>query len=95
MLDILHDSNELSPTVEECIETMARRRFHRLTESILRGEKPDNKTVQEIELLRQFLETADFGRLRAESEKELHSGRRVMFEVFQTRGEVTHRMKVT
>jgi hypothetical protein len=86
---------ELSPTVEECIETMARRRFHRLTESILRGEKPENKTVQEIELLRQFLETADFARLRAESEKELHNGRRVTFQVFQTHGGVTHRMQVT
>ncbi len=86
---------ELSPTVEECIETMARRRFHRLTESILRGEKADDATLDEIELLRRFLETADFARLRAGSEKELHSGRSVTFQVFRTHGKVTHRMQVT
>jgi len=74
---------------------MARRRFHRLTESILRGEKTDDTTLDEIELLRRFLETADFARLRAESEKEIHSGRSVTFQVFQTRGEVTQRMQVT
>ena len=86
---------ELSPTAGECIETTARRRFHRLTESILRREKADDTTLDEIELLRRFLETADFARLRAESEKELHSGRSVTFQVFQTHGEVTQRMQVT
>ena len=74
---------------------MARRRFHRLTESILRGEKTDDATLDEIELLRRFLETADFPRLRAESEKELHSGRSVTFQVFRTHGEVTQQMRVT
>lgn len=86
---------ELRPTAEECIEPMARRRFRHLTESILHGEKADNRTLHEIELLRRFLETADFALLRAESEKERHSGRRVTFRVFQTHGEVTHRMQVT
>ena len=85
---------ELNPTVEECVETMAQRRFHRLTESILRGEKTDNKRLQEVGLLRRFLETADFAGLRAESEKELHSGRRVTFQLTQAHGGVKCRMQV-
>ncbi|MBN1855881.1 MAG: hypothetical protein JW846_02900 [Dehalococcoidia bacterium] len=79
---------ELHLSSEACIETTARRRYRELTQSALRGEKLDDGTMKEIELLRRFLESADFPRLRADSESSLRKGKHVTFHVYETDGEV-------
>jgi len=83
---------KLHPSTESCVETAAQHRFRDLSQSALRGEKTDDDTMEEIDLLRRFLETADFPRLRAESEGSIREGRKVTFHVFETDGEVRCRM---
>jgi len=83
---------KLHPSTESCVETAAQHRFRDLSQSALRGEKMNDDTMQEIDLLRRFLETADFPRLRAESEGSIREGRKVTFHISETDGEVRCRM---
>jgi len=67
---------ELVPTLEHCIETTARQEFSRSADAYMQQGEGDRKLEQRIELLRAFLETADFKKLRRESEKHLAEGKR-------------------
>ena len=57
-----------------------------------RGRK-DRKLEDRIELLRMFLETADFRKLRAESEKHLIEGKNVKFVLTLVKGKPKYEMK--
>jgi hypothetical protein len=70
---------ELIPTVSHCIETVAKREYWKNVDEYLRNRKADRKLEERIELLRSFLESADFGALRTRSEKHLVEGERVKF----------------
>jgi len=70
---------ELIPTVSHCIETVAKREYWKNVDEYLRNRKADRKLEERIELLRSFLESADFGTLRRRSEKHLVDGKRVKF----------------
>ena len=58
---------ELYPTLEHCIETTARLEFTRLAADCLNKGGVDTESEANIAILRDFLETADFGALRQES----------------------------
>ncbi|MFC1985572.1 hypothetical protein ACFLWC_01090 [Chloroflexota bacterium] len=63
-----------------------------LSELLKRGKQ---KGLEEkFEILRLFLETADFNKLRSESEKYLVEGRKVKFIVYLGKGQLKHEMKV-
>ena len=51
-------------------------------------------TSTKLETIKTFLETADFRRLRAESEKHLTEGKKVVFTVWQEKSEVLWEMAV-
>ncbi|MEJ5186778.1 MAG: hypothetical protein WHT46_06830 [Candidatus Geothermincolales bacterium] len=51
-----------------CLETAAKVEYEALALSILRGEEPGEEGEERLELLREFLETADFRSLRAQTE---------------------------
>ena len=69
---------ELVPNLEHCVETRARQEYDAAMRRLLAGdESPDLE--ERLELLKSFLEEADFGRLRRESEAHLVQGRRVKF----------------
>ena len=70
---------QLAPTLDSCIETTARREFARSADELMRRGGRNSKLEQRIELLRWFLETADFRRLREESEPHLVAGRAIKF----------------
>ncbi len=84
---------ELVPDLSHCIETVAKQEYRqRLQEYLKRGE--ENPELEErIELLKRFLETADFHKLRRESEKHLVEGKRVKFIITLQGGELTHELK--
>ena len=71
---------ELVPNLESCIETTARRE-HRKAMARLLSAADDEELGQRVETLAAFLESADFARLRSESEKHLVAGKRVRFLV--------------
>jgi len=73
---------ELVPTLSQCIETVANKEYDRTTRQLLAPGEHNPKLLKIAGLLKNFLETADFKKLRAESEKHLAQGRHVKFAVY-------------
>ena len=75
------------------MQTQAKRQYNQLLgELIEKGEEAE--LVERFEILRLFLESADFSKLRSESEKYLTEGRRVKFVVYLEEGKPEYEMKV-
>jgi len=68
---------ELLPSLSHCIETVAREEFWSLVSKYMGSKQEDKELERKIELLKAFLESMDFGRLRRESEKHLMQGKTV------------------
>jgi len=69
----------LEPSLSNCIETVAKREYERVLSILLKEDQEDRQLEEELELLRLFLESADFSQLRSLSEDILLGGRRVEF----------------
>lgn len=83
----------LHPTLEQCIETTARKEHRRATQSLLAGAPLDEATICRLQLLEAFLKTADLPALRAASERELLLGKNVKFRISGTASELDWRME--
>ena len=84
---------ELVPDLDNCIETVAKRKYREAMQQYL--QKGENGELGErIETLRMFLESADFRRLRGESEKHLTQGEKVKFTLHLEEGQVKYEMIV-
>ena len=70
---------KLEPSLSNCIETVAKREYERVLSILLKGDQEDRQLEEELELLRLFLESADFSQLRSLSEDLLLDGRCVEF----------------
>ena len=86
---------ELTPDLEHCIETVARRKYTELLQTLLEKEDSDVEIEERLEILRLFLKTADFRKLRAESEKHLTEGKSVRFTVSLNAGVPEYEMQIT
>lgn len=86
---------ELIPDLTHCIETVAKREYREATAKLLAVPKENNELEQRVELLRTFLETMDFRKLRRESEKYLVEGRTVKFVLYLENETLKHEMIVT
>ena len=85
---------ELVPDLDHCIETVARLEYRRSVEEYLRQGGGNQELEAKIELLRQFLEVANFHRLRRESEKHLVKGKKVKFVIQGHEGKLTYKLKL-
>ena len=85
---------ELTPTLELCIEGTARQEYKKSADEYMRKGKKDRELEEKIELLRMFLETTDFRKLRAESEKHLIEGKKVRFILTSEKGKPKYEMKI-
>ena len=84
---------ELEPELDACIETKARREYNRvLSELLKKGE--EKELAERLDILRLFLESADFNRLRSESEKHLVAGKTVRFVMYLENGKPEYEMKI-
>ncbi|MFW6055938.1 MAG: hypothetical protein ACOC9B_01315 [Chloroflexota bacterium] len=83
----------LQPTLEECIETTARKEYRQVTESLLGGAPIDEVTTGRLQLLQAFLKTADLPALRAASERELLLGKNIRFRISGTASQFNCRME--
>ena len=72
---------KLGPTLKSCIETTAKREYWKHVHQYLKMRVEDKGLEESIELLRGFLETANFAELRSQSEKHLMDGKRVTFNL--------------
>ena len=72
---------KLVPDTTHCIETVARTEHEKLMRALLRDGTCDAHVSDRIELLRTFLEIADFRALRKQSDDYLLAGKRIAFIV--------------
>lgn len=86
---------KLLPSLSHCIETVAIEEFWSLVNKYLESAQEDKEAERNIELLKAFLESADFKKLRRESEEYLTQGRAVKFIVYWEEGEPSYKMVVT
>jgi len=84
---------ELVTGLNNCIETVAKREHAAVLRQLLRPGKGNKQLEEKLEILRLFLETADFTKLRSESERQLMAGRAVRFVVYLENGVPKHEMQ--
>lgn len=72
---------KLEPNLSHCIETVAKREYERVLNLLLKAKEEDAQLAEELELLRLFLELADFGQLRSQCDKYLLAGKRVWVRI--------------
>jgi hypothetical protein len=85
---------ELEPELTACIETKARREYQKVLSRLLQ-EGRDERLEAELEMLRFFLESADFSRLRETYEKNLVAGERVRFILRLGKDRPEYEIKIT
>jgi hypothetical protein len=88
------DFIELFPSLSHCIETTAREEFWDSVNQYMEGGQEDKKLEGRIELLKAFLESMDFKKLRSQSEKHLIEGRKVKFVICWKEGKPSYEMVV-
>ena len=89
------DEIELFPSLSHCIETTAREKFWDLVNRYMEIGQEDKKLEERIELLKAFLESMDFKKLRSQSERYLVEGKHVKFEISWKEGKPSYEMVVT
>jgi len=85
---------ELFPNLSHCIETTARAEFWNSVNQYMEGGQEDKKLEEKIELLKAFLESMDFKKLRSQSENHLIQGKKVKFVICWKEGKPSYEMVV-
>lgn len=85
---------ELVPDLYHCIETVARREYEDTLNQLLGTGETDEELEERLEILRLFLQTMDFKKLRAESEQYLLTGRKVRFILYLEDCALKYHMRV-
>ena len=88
------DGIELFPSLSRCIETTAREEFWDSVNQYTEGGQRDKKLGERIELLKTFLESMDFKKLRSQSERYLVEGKQVKFVISRKEGKPSYEMVV-
>ena len=88
------DDVELIPSLSHCIETTAREEFWNSVDQYMKGGQEDKKLEKRIELLKSFLESMDFKKLRSQSETCLVEGKQVKFVICWKEGKLNYEMVV-
>ncbi len=85
---------EFYPTLSCCIEALCKKEYESTLNLLLKHEGLDEVLGEKLELLRLFLETADFGHLRSQYEGYLMEGKKVVFILYPEGGKVAYKMVV-
>ena len=88
------DDIELFPSLSHCIETTAREEFWNSVNQYMEGRQEDKKLEERIKLLKAFLESMDFKKLRSQSERYLVEGKQVKFVISWKEGKPIYEMVV-
>ena len=86
---------ELVPTLSRCVETVAKKEYDDAVRQILASAEHNRRLCEMVKLLKSFLETADFKKLRAESERYLVEGRSVKFVIYTEGGVLKYEMLIS
>lgn len=84
---------KIVPEINACIETKAKKEYQHICNLVSQGGT-ERSLIQRLELLRLFLETADFRKLRSDSEQLLIQGKRITFVISEKSGSAVFKMDV-
>jgi hypothetical protein len=87
-------SIELKPSLSSCIETLSKKEYERTLHLLLRKGPVNEELGERLEVLRLFLESTDFSRLRSQYEGYLTEGKKVTFLISSEEGKVTYQLIV-
>jgi hypothetical protein len=87
-------SIELKPDLSSCIETLSKKEYERALNLLLKKGPIDEGLRERLEVLRLFLESADFGHLRSQYEGYLTEGKKVTFLIYPEEGKVSYQLIV-
>jgi hypothetical protein len=87
-------SIELKPDLSSCIETLSKKEYERALNLLLKKGPIDEGLGERLEVLRLFLESADFGHLRSQYEGYLTEGKKVTFLIYPEEGKVSYQLIV-
>jgi hypothetical protein len=85
---------ELVPDLSHCIETVAKREHAEVLKQLLTPEGGNKELQEKLEILRLFLQTVDFKKLRVESEQYLLTGKKVKFVIYAEGGAPKYAMQM-
>ena len=85
---------ELVPSLSHCIETTAREEFWNLVNLYMESSRGDKILEEKIELLKAFLESMDFKKLRSQGEEYLIWGKQVKFLISWRKGKPNYELLV-
>jgi len=85
---------ELKPNVSSCIETLSKKEYERTLNLLLKEGRVNEELGERLEVLRLFLESADFGHFRSQYGGYLKEGRKVTFLIYPEGGNVSHKLIV-
>ena len=69
----------LEPSLSTCIQTLSRKQHERIVRELLKTPEEQVELEQKAEMLKIFLESTDFRKLRKEYEPYIVKGKRVKF----------------
>ena len=85
---------ELRPNLSNCIETLSKKEYEQTLNLPLKEGSVDEKLGERLEVLRLFLESADFGHLRSQYEGYLTEGRQITFLIYSEEEKVSYKLVV-
>jgi hypothetical protein len=85
---------ELKPNLSSCIETLSKKEYEQTLSLLLKEGSADEKLGERLEVLRLFLESADFGHLRSQYEGYLTEGKDVTFLIYPEGERVNYKLIV-
>ena len=69
----------LEPNLSTCVQTLARKQHEKIVRELLKTREEQVELELKAEMLKEFLESTDFRKLRKEYEPYLVKGKRVKF----------------
>ena len=89
---------KLKPNLSSCIETVSKNEYERTLNLLLKegsvDERLGERLGERLEVLRLFLESADFGHLRSQYEGYLTEGKEVTFLIYLEEEKVSYKLIV-
>jgi len=85
---------ELKPNFSSCIETLSKKEYEWTLNLLLKEGCADEELGKRLEVLRLFLESADFGHLRSLYEGYLTEGKKVIFFIYLEGGKAKYKLIV-
>ena len=86
---------EFFPDLSHCIETVAKQEFWSSVNKYMENARENEELKDKIELLKAFLESMDFAKLRSESEQYLVQGKKVKFAIYWKEGKPSYEMIIS